>query len=150
MVSAQDDESVFQLTGLLEPFEQDPDVGVNSLTLAQVVCHVFADLWDVWQEGWKFALQRVRFDSPERLARALDPSAVGVGGAEIIKPRLLRFRVGEKGVEITPNFGIDRFLCLQEGCALLDELRHGCRKLVRSAARLFVRETLSAKRSICG
>ena len=104
VVTADGDQRLAAFTGTVEFFEQHAHRGVEGLDFAEVVGEVFADHRDVRQESRQLALEGVGIESPEFLAAAADPGAVGVGRSEPISEGLAGGFRREHRLEITADF----------------------------------------------
>ena len=104
VVTAHGDQRLAAFTGAVEFLEQHAHRGVEGLDFAEVVGEVFAHDRDVGQEGRQLALEGVGIETPEFLAAATHPRAVGVGRSEPIGEGLTSGLGREHRLEITADF----------------------------------------------
>ncbi len=82
VIAADHQQRVIQLPGLLQFIQQHLQSGIEGGNLTEVVSQVLTHFRHVRQVGRHFAFQVVRLNPPQRLARALGPLAMDVGGTE--------------------------------------------------------------------
>ena len=110
VVAAHHQQRVVQLADLLQPGQQHAQAGVECQALAEVVADVLAHVGHVGQERRQAALQVVRFQAPELLARAALPLAVGVGRPPPVAERALRLARVEERLEVVAGLVVEHLL----------------------------------------
>ena len=111
MITAHNDNGIFEFPCLFQFFNQHTESGVKCLNLAKVVCNVFTHHGNIRHKSRYSSLELIRIDPPEVFAGTADPFAVAVRWAPPVTQWLTILSVCEIVLKIASYFSKQSLLC---------------------------------------